>query len=119
MNPLKIWRQPVSRWPLQFLLDGASAEFQYDHKVGLIGRNGSGKSRLIRVLLAEEELDKGEVTQHPKLPTNSMDLRTQMQSFERQMTKYAEKKYALEERLHGELSGAEKIQLQDEHVAAV
>ena len=32
-----------------------------DQKVGLIGRNGAGKSTLCRVLLGEEELDKGEV----------------------------------------------------------
>src|SRR5579862_1454760 len=55
------------RYGLQVLLDGAGAEFQDDHKVGLIGRNGAGKSTLIRVLLGEEELDKGEVTRHPKL----------------------------------------------------
>src|SRR6185295_20306649 len=52
---------------LQVLLDGAEAEFSDDHKVGLIGRNGSGKSTLIRVLLGEEELDKGSVSYHPKL----------------------------------------------------
>ena len=49
------------------LLDGTDAEFSDDHKVGLIGRNGSGKSTLIRVLLGEEELDKGQVTRHPRL----------------------------------------------------
>ena len=52
---------------LQVLLDGAEAEFSDDHKVGLIGRNGAGKSTLLRVLLGEEELDKGRVTYHPKL----------------------------------------------------
>lgn len=52
---------------LQVILDGAEAEFSDDHKVGLIGRNGAGKSTLMRVLLGEEELDKGQVTYHPKL----------------------------------------------------
>jgi len=51
----------------QILLDGAEAEFTDDHKIGLIGRNGAGKSTLIRVLLGEEELDKGGVQYHPKL----------------------------------------------------
>src|SRR5262249_42323988 len=32
-----------------------------------IGRNGAGKSTLLRVLLGEEELDKGEIVCHPKL----------------------------------------------------
>src|SRR6185503_7236480 len=49
------------------LLDGTSAEFQDDHKVGFIGRNGAGKSTLVRILLGEEELDKGELARHPKL----------------------------------------------------
>ena len=52
---------------LQVLLDGAEVEFSDDHKVGLIGRNGAGKSTLIRVLLGDEELDKGTVTYHPRL----------------------------------------------------
>ena len=55
------------RYGLQYLLDGAEAEFTDDHKVGLIGRNGSGKSTLMRILLGEEELDKGQVTLHPRL----------------------------------------------------
>ncbi len=49
------------------LLDGAECEIPDDHKVGLIGRNGAGKSTLIRVLLGEEELDKGQVIRHPRL----------------------------------------------------
>ncbi len=55
------------RYGLQILLDGAEAEFSDDHKVGLIGRNGAGKSTLMRILLGEEELDKGTVARHPKL----------------------------------------------------
>ena len=49
------------------LLEGAEAEFCDDRKIGLIGRNGAGKSTLIRLLLGEEELDKGEIIRHPKL----------------------------------------------------
>ena len=49
------------------LLDGTGVEFGDDHKVGLIGRNGAGKSTLMRILLGEEELDKGEVIRHPRL----------------------------------------------------
>src|SRR3954453_1306344 len=45
----------------QALLDGASCALPDDQKIGLIGRNGSGKSTLCRILLGEEELDKGEV----------------------------------------------------------
>ena len=51
----------------QVLLDEAEATLIDDVKVGFIGRNGAGKSTLLRILLGEEELDKGEVIRHPKL----------------------------------------------------
>src|SRR5437773_4547770 len=51
----------------QVLLDGAEATLTDDAKVGFVGRNGAGKSTLLRVLLGEEELDRGEVIRHPKL----------------------------------------------------
>ena len=51
----------------QTLLQGAEATITDDAKVGFVGRNGAGKSTLLRVLLGEEELDKGEVIRHPKL----------------------------------------------------
>lgn len=51
----------------QVLLDQAEATINDDVKVGFVGRNGAGKSTLLRVLLGEEELDKGEVTRSSKL----------------------------------------------------
>jgi ATP-binding cassette subfamily F protein 3 len=51
----------------QVLLDGAEVTLTDEHKVGFIGRNGAGKSTLCRILLGDEELDKGEVVRHPKL----------------------------------------------------
>jgi ATP-binding cassette subfamily F protein 3 len=51
----------------QILLDDANATLTDDTKVGFVGRNGAGKSTLLRVLLGEEELEKGEVIRHPKL----------------------------------------------------
>jgi ATP-binding cassette subfamily F protein 3 len=51
----------------QVLLEGAEATIIDDVKVGFVGRNGAGKSTLLRVLLGEEELDRGEVIRHPKL----------------------------------------------------
>jgi ATP-binding cassette, subfamily F, member 3 len=55
------------RYGEQFLLDGASCALADDQKIGLIGRNGSGKSTLCRVLLGEEELDKGELVRGRQL----------------------------------------------------
>src|SRR5215207_8487268 len=51
----------------QVLLDGADATISDDVNVGFIGRNGAGKSSLLRVLLGEEDLDAGEVARHPSL----------------------------------------------------
>jgi ATP-binding cassette subfamily F protein 3 len=51
----------------QVLLDGAEATISDDTKVGFIGRNGAGKSTLLKVLLGEEELDRGEIIKHPNL----------------------------------------------------
>ena len=51
----------------QMLLDKAEATLIDDVKVGFVGRNGAGKSTLLRILLGEEELDRGEIIRHPKL----------------------------------------------------
>ncbi len=51
----------------QVLLEDAEATMIDDAKVGFVGRNGAGKSTLLRILLGEEELDRGEIVRHPKL----------------------------------------------------
>ncbi len=51
----------------QVLLDGAEATITDDGKVGFVGRNGAGKSTLLKIILGEEELDRGDVVRHPKL----------------------------------------------------
>jgi len=55
------------RYGDQDLLDGASCALADDQKVGLIGRNGAGKSTVCRILLGDEELDAGEVVRSRKL----------------------------------------------------
>ena len=51
----------------QDLLDGTNVVFHEGQKVGFIGRNGAGKSTLCRIILGQEELDRGEVIKHPRL----------------------------------------------------
>jgi ATP-binding cassette subfamily F protein uup len=46
---------------LQPLLDGANLTVLDGERIGLIGRNGTGKSSLLRVLAGEMALDEGEV----------------------------------------------------------
>lgn len=51
----------------QVLLDGAEVTLTDNVKVGFVGRNGTGKSTLLRILLDEEEIESGQVTRHPDL----------------------------------------------------
>ncbi len=43
------------------LFEGATASIPTGHKVGLVGRNGTGKSTLFRILHGETEADDGEI----------------------------------------------------------
>ena len=60
-------RDAHKRFGDQVLLDGAEVSLTDDEKIGFVGRNGAGKSTLLRVLLGEEELERGEVIHHPSL----------------------------------------------------
>jgi ATP-binding cassette subfamily F protein uup len=51
-------------WPL---LDGASLVLDRGERVGLIGRNGSGKSSLLKIVAGEQTADAGEVWRQPGL----------------------------------------------------
>ena len=51
----------------QVLLDGAEVTLTDNVKVGFVGRNGTGKSTLLRILLDEEDIESGQVTRHPDL----------------------------------------------------
>ena len=60
-------RDAHKRFGDQILLDGAELSLVDDLKVGFIGRNGAGKSTLLKVLLGDEDVEKGEVIHHPSL----------------------------------------------------
>ena len=51
----------------QLLLDGASALIPSGHKVGLVGRNGTGKTTLFHLILEDKILDSGDIS----IPRNS------------------------------------------------
>ena len=51
-------------WPL---LDGASLVLDKGDRVGLIGRNGSGKSSLLKIVAGAAQPDAGEVWRSPGL----------------------------------------------------
>ncbi len=49
------------RYGAATILEHATATIQADQKIGVIGRNGAGKSTLCRLLLRQEEPDRGEI----------------------------------------------------------
>jgi len=49
------------------LLDGASLVIEAGERIGLIGRNGTGKSSLLKILAGESQPDAGEVWRSPGL----------------------------------------------------
>ncbi|HMM47713.1 MAG TPA: ATP-binding cassette domain-containing protein [Thiobacillaceae bacterium] len=49
------------------LLDGASLVVDSGDRIGLIGRNGTGKSSLLKILAGESQADAGEVWRTPEL----------------------------------------------------
>jgi ABC transport system ATP-binding/permease protein len=78
--PLLTLRDAELKYGLHPLLDRAQVSIEDDERVGLIGRNGSGKSSLLRVIAREAALDDGElavrdglrvtlVEQEPSLPS--------------------------------------------------
>jgi ATP-binding cassette subfamily F protein 3 len=57
------------RFGSRTLLDGASFSITDVQKIALIGANGSGKSTLCRILIGDEELERGEIIRHRDLRT--------------------------------------------------
>lgn len=60
MSLIKLENAHLS-YGLQILLDGVDLEISKGQRLCLIGRNGAGKSSLLKVLAGEVELDRGEV----------------------------------------------------------
>jgi len=46
----------------QVLFDGVSFTLNSREKIGLVGRNGNGKTTLLRILVGEEDVDNGQIT---------------------------------------------------------
>ena len=48
------------------LFDGASASVPAGHRVGLVGRNGTGKTTLLKLIMRELEADGGSISVPPR-----------------------------------------------------
>src|SRR5690606_9899346 len=60
MSLIKIEKAQL-RYGLQVLLDGVDLSVEKGQRLCLIGRNGAGKSSLLKVMAGEVDLDEGEV----------------------------------------------------------
>jgi ATP-binding cassette subfamily F protein uup len=56
----------------QMLIDGATLAVAPGEKVGLVGRNGCGKTSLLKILTGEIEADSGEILRRRSLRTGSL-----------------------------------------------
>jgi ATP-binding cassette subfamily F protein 3 len=54
-------RDVEKRYGSTTVLENATVTLHDDQKIGIIGRNGAGKSTLCRLMLEQEELDRGEI----------------------------------------------------------
>jgi ATP-binding cassette subfamily F protein 3 len=54
-------RDVEKRYGSATVLENATVTIHDDQKIGVIGRNGAGKSTLCRLMLQQEELDRGEI----------------------------------------------------------
>ena len=61
--PLLTLRNAELAYGLHPLLDRATFVVENDERIGLIGRNGTGKSSLLKVIAGWSSLDDGEITQ--------------------------------------------------------
>jgi ATP-binding cassette subfamily F protein uup len=64
MSLIKIEKAGLS-YGLQVLLDGVDLSIEKGQRLCLIGRNGAGKSSLLKVLAGEVDLDRGEIYREP------------------------------------------------------
>src|SRR3954470_9627777 len=65
MPPLVTIRDLSIRYRGPALLDGVNCQIEPGQRIGLLGRNGAGKTTFMRILSGEVEPDRGEVVFAP------------------------------------------------------
>ena len=89
----------------QLLFDSVSFSISPKERIGLVGRNGHGKTTLFRIIIGEEQADSGEIS----IPRNYRIGYVTQQLLFSEHTVLAEACRGLPEHLHGETWMAEKI----------
>ncbi|MDT7042223.1 ABC-F family ATP-binding cassette domain-containing protein [Candidatus Nitronereus thalassa] len=57
----------TKEYPTKTLFNGASAHLRPETRVGLVGRNGTGKTTLLRMIIGQDTADEGSIRQRPWL----------------------------------------------------
>ncbi len=57
----------TKQYPTKTLFSGASAHLRPETRVGLVGRNGTGKTTLLRMIVGEDSPDDGVIRKRPRL----------------------------------------------------
>ena len=57
----------TKQYPTKILFSGASAHLRHNSRVGLVGRNGTGKTTLLRMIIGEDTSESGTIRQRPWL----------------------------------------------------
>ena len=73
MNPLIVGEGVVIDVPAKRVLDGVTVGLGEGDKIGVVGRNGDGKSTLMGALARKRELDAGRVTWRRDLRVGFLD----------------------------------------------
>jgi ATP-binding cassette subfamily F protein 3 len=55
------------------ILEDASVAIQEDHKIGVVGRNGAGKSTMCKMILGEEQPDAGRLSLHDEMTLSYLE----------------------------------------------
>jgi ATP-binding cassette subfamily F protein uup len=71
-SPIVSAQQLFVRYSTQIVLDGASLAIGEGERIGLVGRNGTGKSTFLRIAAGELEPDSGEFARRRDLTTGYM-----------------------------------------------
>src|SRR4051794_25893374 len=90
------------------LLDRASFALEERERIGLIGRNGTGKSSLLRTLAGSATLDGGELKMKDGLKIVLVEQEPVLGPFEGEAHKLEKFLHLLDVEMKGELSGGER-----------
>src|SRR5690625_4730521 len=96
----------------QTVLDGVSLELRAASRMALIGRNGAGKSTVLRLLAGREEADGGEVFRREDIEIGVLDQELELAS-DLSVLELSEQAFSGLDRLEAELNRLEAAGLDD------